>query len=255
MKKLFTIVSLVVLALSACSKESANGDEKGEGRVMISCVAETTVDQTRANIECTLPAEGDFALRIVGVGNDYVGDFDSIDVFAENNYLRSGEYQVTATAGDITAEGYDKATFVGVENFTVEARAEKTVNVTAKIANALVKVETTEAFNNYFPGGHTLTLKTAAGNEFDVTAQTDPLFIAPESFTITGTATKQPNQSGAEGEVVALPDFKKDELVAQTLYIVKMDVTTAGQAKLTITLNDTLVDTIDIEQELNDYAK
>ena len=93
------------------------------------------------------------------------------------------------------------------------------------------------------------------GNEFDVTAQSDVLFIAPNSFTVTGTATKQSAQSGKEGVTVTLPEYKNEALKAQTLYTVKMDVETAGSATLTITLNETLVESIDIEQELNDNAQ
>mgnify|MGYP006361205613 FL=1 len=81
------------------------------------------------------------------------------------------------------------------------------------------------------------------------------LFIAPESFTISGTATKQSAQSGAEGVVVTLPEYKPESVAAQTLYTVKFDVEKAGSATLNITLNETLVESIDIEQELNDNAQ
>ena len=119
----------------------------------------------------------------------------------------------------------------------------------------MVKVEVTEAFETYFVGGHNLKLTTAAGNEFDVTEQTEPIFIAPAAFTISGTAVKQPNQSGAEGTVVTLPEYKNQEVEAQTFYTVKLDVENAGRAQLTITLNDNLVESIDIEQELNDNSE
>ena len=116
-------------------------------------------------------------------------------------------------------------------------------------------VETTDNFERYFEGGHNLTLTTAAGNEFDVTAQTEPLFVAPTSFTIGGTAIKQPNQSGGEGVVVTLPNYVPESVAPQTLYTVKLDVETAGSATLTITLNETLAESFEIEQELNDNAQ
>ena len=119
----------------------------------------------------------------------------------------------------------------------------------------MVKVETTEAFDNYFVGGHTFELTTSAGNKFDVSAQTEPLFIAPASFTVGGTATKQANQSGAEGATITLPEYKMESAAAQTYYTVKFDVKEAGQATLEITLNEELVESIDIEQELNDNAQ
>ena len=256
MRKFFTIASLFALALSACSKESAKGDEKGEGQVSISCVTTTVVDDTRANVSCTTPAAEDFSLKIDGVDHTYTASYATIAEFnSGDNYLHNGTFEATVSAGDIAEEGYDKATFAGSAEFMVEPRKNTEVEVTATIANALVKVEVTDNFKTYFEGGHTLKLTTAAGNEFDVTEQTEPLFIAPESFTVSGTAVKQPNQSGAEGTTVTLPEYKNSEAKAQTLYTVKLDVENAGSAQLTITLNETLVESIDIEQELNDNAK
>ena len=256
MKKFFAIASLLALTLSACSDDVAQSEQKGEGRVTIGCVTATNVVETRANVDCTTPAGKDFALKIEGVGHTYTADYATITEFNEgDNYLHLGTYKATVVAGDITEEGYDKATFVGSAKFTVEARKNTNVEITATIANALVKVEVTENFKNYFVGGYELKLTTAAGNEFDVTAQTEPIFIAPDSFTIGGTAIKQPNQSGAEATVVPLPVYTMENAAAQTLYTVKLDVENAGGAILTITLNDELVESFDIEQELNDNAQ
>lgn len=220
----------------------------------ISCVAETTVADTRANISCTTPAAEDFALEIEGVGHTYSKEYASIAEFNADNYLHLGNYKATVVAGDIAEEGFNKPSFVGSEEFVVEARKDVNVEITASIANAIVKVETTENFERYFEGGHTLTLTTAAGNEFPITAQSDLLFIAPANFTISGTATKQAAQSGKEGAVVELA-YDATEVAAQTLYTVKFDVAEAGSATLTITLNETLVESIDIDQELNDNAQ
>lgn len=254
MKKFFTIASLLALTLSACSKEAAKSEQEGKGQVTISCVAETTVADTRANISCTTPAAEDFALEIEGVGHTYSKEYASIAEFNADNYLHLGNYKATVVAGDIAEEGFNKPTFVGSEEFVVEARKDVNVEITASIANAIVKIETTENFERYFEGGHTLTLTTAAGNEFPITAQSDLLFIAPANFTISGTATKQAAQSGKEGAVVELA-YDATEVAAQTLYTVKFDVAEAGSATLTITLNETLVESIDIDQELNDNAQ
>ena len=254
MKKFFTIASLLALTLSACSKEAAKPEQEGKGQVTISCVAETTVADTRANISCTTPAAEDFALTIEGVGHTYSEEYASIAEFNADNYLHLGNYKATVVAGDTAEEGFNKPAFVGSEEFVVEARKDVDVEITASIANAIVKVETTENFERYFEGGHTLTLTTAAGNEFDVTAQSDLLFIAPTNFTNSGTATKQAAQSGKEGAVVELA-YDATEVAAQTLYTVKFDVAEAGSATLTITLNETLVESIEIDQELNDNAQ
>jgi hypothetical protein len=253
MKKFFAFASLLALTLSACTEKEPQSEQKGEGQVTITLATSAEVD-TRAQISCTTPELADFALQIEGVGYDYAKEYASISEFNADNYLRFGQYRATVVAGDVMNEGYDKATFVGSKEFSVAARKHTDVEITAHIANALVVVETTEAFDNYFVGGRTLKLTTAAGNEFDVTAQSEPLFVAPESVVVTGTAIKQSAQSGAEGAVVALPEYEL-EVAAQTLYRVKFDVEQAGGATLTISLNDELVESIDIEQELNDNAQ
>ena len=255
MKRFFTIASLLALTLSACTKEASKSEQEGKGQVSISCVVETTVADTRANISCATPTADDFALTIEGVGHTFHADYATLAEFNADNYLHYGSFKATVVAGDVTEEGFNKPAFIGSEEFVVEARKDVDVEITATIANAIVKVETTERFESYFEGGYTLTLATEAGNEFDVTAQSDLLFIAPASFSVAGTAVKQPAQSGKEGVTVTLPQFNQSDVKAKTLYTVKFDVAEAGSATLTITLNDTLVESIDIEQELNDNAK
>lgn len=255
MRKFFTLASLLALSMVACTNEGTKGEANEKGYINFSLNISNEVDVTRANISCTTPAAEDFNLTIEGVDNDYLGEFATIAEFNENNYLHYGTYKATVCAGNLLDEGYDKAAFVGSKEFEVAARKETNVEITATIANALVKVETTESFDNYFVGGHTFELTTEAGNKFDVSDQSEPLFIAPASFTVAGTAVKQANQSGTEGATITLPEYKMESAVAQTLYTVKFDVKDAGRATLEITLNEELVESIDIEQELNDNAQ
>ena len=252
MKKFFAFASLLALTLSACTEKEHQSEQKGEGQVTISLATSAEVD-TRAQISCTTPELADFALTIEGADQNL--EYASVAEFNEDNYLHFGHYKATVVAGNIADEGFNKPVFGGSQEFDVVARGDVNVEITATIANAIVKVETTEAFNRYFEGGHTLKLVTDAGNEFDVTNQSNLLFIAPELFTISGTATKQPAQSGAEGVVVTLPEYKPESVAAQTLYTVKFDVETAGSATLVITLNETPVYEGVIDQELNDNAQ
>ena len=252
MKKFFAFASLLALTLSACTEKEHQSEQKGEGQVTISLATSAEVD-TRAQISCTTPKLEDFALTIEGADQNL--EYASVAEFNEDNYLHFGHYKATVVAGNIADEGFNKPVFGGSQEFDVVARGDVNVEITATIANAIVKVETTEAFNRYFEGGHTLKLVTAAGNEFNVTEQSELLFIAPELFTITGTATKQSAQSGAEGVVVTLPEYKPESVAAQTLYTVKFDVETAGSATLVITLNETPVYEGVIDQELNDNAQ
>lgn len=254
MRKFFTLASLVALSMVACTNEESKGEVNEKGSVNFDISVKSDVEVT-TRVSCTTPEVGDFKLKIEGVSHTYAEDYETIAEFNEENHLYGGTYKATVTAGDVAEEGYDKATFVGVKEFVVEARQKTEVEITAYIANTLVKVETTEAFNNYFVGGHSLELTTNRGNKFDVTAQAEPLFIEPKTFVINGTAVKQANQSGAEGATITLPEYKMENPQAQTYYTIKFDVKDAGRATLEITINDDVVESIDIEQELNDNAQ
>ena len=258
MKKLITLASLLALTLASCANDEPKGvaDEKGSVSFDLNIATEVAVTRAEGhNVACTTPTAEQFTLKIDGVSHTYTKEYNSIAEFMEDNYLHFGTYKVSVVAGDVAQEGYDKATFVGEAEFVVEARKQTDVEVTATIANALVMVETTESFKNYFVGGHTLELTTASGSKFDVSAQREPLFITPGEFTVAGTAVKQANQSGVEGVTITLPEYKMESAAAQTYYTVKFDVKDGGRATLEIVLNEELVESIDIEQELNDNAQ
>lgn len=255
MRKLITLASFVALVMASCTNETPADETKAKGSVAFDLAIETEVDDTRANVSCTTPAVEAFDLTIEGVGHTYSKHYAAIAEFNEgDNYLHLGNYKATVAAGSLSEEGFDKATFVGSADFAVSARELTQVAITATIANTLVKVETTEAFNEYFVGGAEFKLTTAAGNTFDLTGKTEPVFIAPAEFKITGTATKQSVQSGAAGSKVTLPEYKMTSPAAQTFYTIKFDVENAGKATINITLNETLVDSIEIDTELNDNA-
>lgn len=254
MKRLLILIGMS--ALAACSHDDATGDEAAQGSITIACSTTNEIATTRADINCTVPSVEEFSLTIEGVSLQYASSWATIAEFNADNYLYAGNYKAVVEAGDITEEGYDKAAFRGEQTFTVTARRQTAVDIEAHIANSLVKVALTDNFRNYFTGGWALTLTTAAGNSFDVSTPSDePIFMAPESFSITGTAVKQPNVSGGSGMEVTLPEMSRDNLAAQTLYTVTFDVSTAGRATLNILFDDTPVESIDIENELNDNAQ
>ena len=270
MKKLFTLTLILSLALAACSKsETATGEVADKGHVAFSLGFDTQVAATRAEatygVECAVPESDEFKLLLEGVKFDFNADYSFSKEYAsvadvKDEYLYRGTYRATVSYGDITEEGYNKPAFVGVSNdFQIVPRSEVEVPITATIANALVVVEVTDNFKTYFANGYTFNVETAAGNTFsNVTAAEGenagkPLFIAPASFKVVGSATKQANQSGAAPVVVEMEN-SFDNLAPRTLYRVTMDVENAGQATLKITLNDTLVEELNIDEELNPWA-
>lgn len=255
MKQLLFSLCLISFA-AACSHDDQTAQQQDPGRAVIDCAATDEVAATRANIDCTIPSAEEFSLMIEGVSLQYSSSWQTIAEFNADNYLYAGSYKAVVEAGDIASEGYDTAAWRGEQTFEITARQQTDVSVTAHIANALVKIDFTDNFRRYFTGGWQLTLTTAAGNSFDVSEPSDrPLFIAPESFAVSGTAVKQPSVSGGDGVEVALPLLERGDLAGQTLYTVTFDVSTAGSATLEILLDDTPVESITIENELNDNAQ
>ena len=167
MRKLIALASFIALVMASCTNETPAGDANAKGSVVFDLAIQTEVDDTRSNINCTTPAVEAFKLTIEGVNHTYKKEYATIAQFNENdNYLHIGTYRATVTAGDITIEGYDVPTFIGSAEFSVSARENTEVEITATIANTLVKVETTDAFNNYFVGGAKFELTTNGGNKF-----------------------------------------------------------------------------------------
>ncbi|MDE6861312.1 MAG: DUF4493 domain-containing protein [Alistipes sp.] len=256
MRKLLLFIGMSALSMACSSDAATSDDSSSQGLVTIACSTTNEITVTRTDVNCTIPTAEEFSLRIEGISLQYDSSWQTIAAFNADNYLNAGSYKAVVEAGDITEEGYDKATFRGEQTFTVAAREQTSVDIKAYIANSLVKVDLTDNFRRYFTGGWQLTLTTAAGNSFDVSTPSDqPIFMAPESFSITGKATKQPNTSGGSGIEVVLPEMSRDRLAAQTLYTVTFDVSTAGGATLEILLDDTPVESITIDNELNDNAQ
>jgi hypothetical protein len=167
----------------------------------------------------TLPAVSDMTLSITSPASAYpgetpfsftgkVGDYNKD---AKRTYLEASDepYIAEVSAGNAEAEGVDKPYFESRNAdgekqipFTVAARTQSRVDITAKMVKAMVQVKFSDAFKGYFGEGAELTLTTAAGAKFAFsydntgadTGIAKPIFVlagAGKSFTIDGWAIKQ----------------------------------------------------------------
>lgn len=244
----------VMTAVSCAEHTDSVGREKGYGQIAISGSgsAQVLVTGTRqegtVEIDTEVPAIEAFALTVTDSEGESQQWPSVTDYSAERHYFPAGEYTVHVSNGNIADEGYDLPYFEGEAKVTVEARKTVTATVTAYIANTVVAVECTDNFNKYFTSSE-FTVSTKAGNEFTTTApMARPLFIQPQEFGIVCTAVKQ------TGESVTLPKQIFTTVNPQTRYTVKFDVAQAGGATVTIELNDTVIEEIALDAELNDDA-
>lgn len=258
MKHLLKTLGLaaIVMATVACTDKVETKSGYGEIRVSATSSPQVSLKEVVSNDNIytveglTLPAGDDFSLEIISKADNTKQGWATITDFgSEKHYFTEGDYTIKVAYGNSTTEGYDIAPyFTGEKDITVVARKVTEAVIPAQIYHSLVAVECTEKFNSYFTSA-SFKITTLAGGEFDVTLpMSKNLFILPQQFAIDCSAVKQ------TGEAIALPKQIFTEVNPQTRYTVKFDVAQAGGATIEITLNDTLVGSVAIENELNDDA-
>ncbi|WP_348716088.1 DUF4493 domain-containing protein [uncultured Alistipes sp.] len=236
---------MAMLVLGGCSSESTEFSvDGGFGYVALDCGAS---DETiaRAAVAITVPEKGDFSLTIRGVDVDYERSWTKFsDFVSADTRLVAGNYTASVAWGDGTQEGVNKPCYAGSQAFRIEAQRVTPATVTAYLGNAQVLVTFTRAFTDYFHD-ELFTLTSAAGHAFEFTAASeDAVFIAPGRFTLTGRAL---TQNGAE---FAFPEQSRNA-EARYRYTYKFDLSTVGKATVTISLDDTVIEEVVIDTELN----
>ena len=256
MKKILFAMALAVVA-TACN----NGDEYNSQLKEYGIAIEAT---TRAEVSENNSEDNIFQLRNWGVvpsvndlkvdifGNDTTWTWNTLAEFnAENNIPDSEEKKllfpavtltVTLSYGERGVEGWSKPHFEGsavveVPKFELVAEAQVEVILT----NSIVAIETTDNFNGYFPQS---TFK-VNGVEWDSTKH-ELLFMNAGEVTISCEAIRQTGKtSNLESKVVLKPT---------TRHTILFDLSTAGNTVVNVTLDDEIIETIELEFELNDNA-
>ena len=146
-KTIFTI-SLMAGALVSCSDEVLMSDGEGSVNFDVKVNAEAK-PATRAADETTL-AENCivYVYNSQGLIRKYRGTNSLPDALV----LKSGNYRVTAAAGDSVPASFTDRYFKGEQTFTVSAGSKESVSVTCKLANSAVVVDfgnISEALSDY----------------------------------------------------------------------------------------------------------
>ena len=188
--------------------------------------------------------------RIIALATVALSDYN-----ADNERYLAGLYTVAISNGDTTFEGYGAPCFAAQQSVEVLDR-NRTVNVelNAIVANAIILVRTTEAFNNYFPQSE-FTVTTATSTITVDKQATEHLVVVPQrGVKVDCTCIRQANLVSGKTEKLATQTIA--DAKAATRYILTYDLTTAGGVDITITLNEDILDTIpvDTNTELNPNA-
>lgn len=248
MKKLLFAVALAVVA-TACHNNEEGILSAQEGKIAINASTRGEVGKSGANesgvfvLENTPKAE---ELKVEIVGNDQTLTWDTLAAYdkeVENGMLfTSAPYTVTLSHGEKGAKGWSKPYFEGSASvsvpgygLTVEA------NVEVVLRNSIIAIETTEQFDGYFPKS---SFK-VEGIEWDATKK-ELLFLNAGEVTINCTAIRQ---TGTTTELQS-----KVTLKPTTRHTVVFDLSTAGNATVSVVFDDEIVETIELEVELNQNA-
>lgn len=237
------IFALAFFALVGCQSERAELPAQGCGYVDFSCQVLPEAE-VRAELNVTKPDQSEFSLQITGT--EYDEQWDRLaDYNVKENRMDQGAYTAYVAWGDPTQEGENLPYYTGQADFTILPLQTIQVPISATIANSVVQVLFTENFLRYFHDEEAV-LTSAAGNEFTFTsADADRMiFVAPGEFRLNASAFKQ------TGDTFQIPEQKRTA-TAGTLHVIKFDLSTAGTAQVTITLNENLLEGITINQELN----
>ncbi len=247
MKKILFALALAVVA-TAC--QTNEGDQAiGFGKIAInaSTRSEVSDSNTTSKIvldEALVPTAKDLKVEIEGNGTTQtwatLAEFEQ--AVADGLTFASAPYNITLSYGEKGTEGWSKPHFEGKTNVEVPmygltAEAEVLVELT----NSIIAIETTELFDGYFP---TSSFK-INGLDWDPSKQ-EMLFMNAGEVTITCEAVR------TTGSTSTLES--KLQLKASTRHKVVFDLSTAGKAVVNITFDNEIVETIELDVELNENA-
>ena len=248
MKKILFAIALAVVA-TACNNNE--GDLTAQvGKIAIEAATRSDVDEENANAEnkfvlnaAIVPAVDNLKVEIVG--NDKSYTWPTLAEFkAEEDALSftSAPYTVTLSYGEKGAEGWSKPYFEGATTVEVPMYGlTATADVQVELKNSIVAIDTTDNFDGYFPQS---SFK-INGIEWDAT-KAEALFMNVGEVTITCEAVRQ---TGSK-----TPLETKVTLKPTTRHTVVFDLSTAGNAVVNVKFDDEIVETIELDFELNDKA-
>lgn len=201
--------------------------------------------QSRAAMGITVE---DLALDLQSADGSVNQHWASVSDFDVNAQYRVGTYTMSASYGSEDSEGFEAPYYFGSTTFEVEENVTTPVSLTASLANAMVTVEYTDAFRNYF-SSYNFKLHTDGGAYIEYAAdETRPAYVRTGKVNILADIVKQ-NGVGAQLEAATFT------AQARHHYTVTVDVNggNAGDAQLVISFDENVAEedvTIDLSDEL-----
>lgn len=237
--------------LGACS-EDAPGNANGAGHLNPLVGLDTTVkaprqdDGSRAGTDISA---ADLSLKLVSDDGSLNKEWPKVSDFDVNQEFKVGNYTLTAWYGSEGAQGFECPYYTGSTRVTVQDGVTTEVALSAKLGQAMISVEYTEAFKSYMTDW-----SAKVGDIAFVKDEARAAYVTPGSHQVTVSFTK-PNGKTGDNILVATIDAK-----AQTHYHVKVDFNEGhvGSAEfIVITYDDEMAENVvdvDISDKVLDAA-
>ena len=247
------VMSLSALVLlSSCGEDLPNGGGTGTGllapvvnldtEVMASSRA-TDESASRAADEISVD---DLRIKVASADDDgasFSQTWNSLAEFPLDQKFKVGTYNVTAFYGDPAVEGFEMPAYSGTQRVTVAENQTSEVSIEARLVNAMISVEYTDAFQNYMSNWSASVAGGDASNPVAfATTETRPAYIQAGPAKVYVSFTK-PNGVSATLEVASI------EAKACHHYHVGVDVNGGGAGSETLEI--TFDADVDREETVN----
>lgn len=247
MKKVYYgLLSFFFVGLVSCTKDEPQSSLEGRIDVKVSTDQTLLGEASRSGEEKTIPDINDFGLTIESLDGKVFNSWESFSEFRPVS-VAIGTYTVTASYGDVDAEGFDAISYQGSTN--VEVRKEETAeaSVTCIINKAKVSINYTDEFKSYFTS-YSSYISSSKGNKVTFSAnESQGAYFVPGSLGVYLEVTRQ----GVSQKVTLNP--KNFTAEAKHEYRLTMDVD-ASTASLKITFNDNPSSEQNVEINISDEA-
>lgn len=245
-----TLCALALVGLMACNdSDNAAGNGAESGYLTFSVATTDDVDNitTRADkisissaagSGYTAPSDADFTITITNEDDEtvYTGTVGGWDVATK---LEEGAYSVSAVYNN-GAVGFNCPVFEGKASFNIKGGETTPVAIPVKLANAIVRMEFTEMFKNYYQFEKITVTSQGTAVDFAST-ESRGAFIQATTFKVEGTLTSQ-----AQGSSTTRT-FSKEYTAKQTqCYSIKFDASNIGGNSFDITFGDEPSETINL---------
>ncbi|MDE6076817.1 MAG: DUF4493 domain-containing protein, partial [Muribaculaceae bacterium] len=155
---------------------------------------EAAVPAVRAiSTEINTPPVADFKVKVSKTDGSYSQTFASVEEFVNKESFTVGSYEIEAWYGDPDAQGFIPTDGAGYEHsyyygltsdITVLESQTTEVQLTASLANAMVVIEYTDAYKNYFVDWNT-TLQSAGKTPVVLGSAEGTSYVSPGEVAIT----------------------------------------------------------------------